>query len=113
MGYDRPDPYHQPEDFGLVPVAMIDWLGDEACYEFNMTQIWWKAEEKKFYWATDSGCSCYGPFENHTADDDLESGGFFALAGLLTEWLGASPRPEVAADVADALEAALKFRNAD
>lgn len=110
MGYEKPDPYNQPEAFGLVPVATVDWLGDDACYEFCYTEIWYKPEEKNFYWASDSGCSCNAPFEQFD-ENDLESGGIFVLMNMLTEGLGDNPRPEVSADVADAIEAALRHRN--
>lgn len=110
MGWNNPDPYNNPDKFGLTPVAMVDWLGDDACYEFSMTQVWFDQEEKKFYWADDSGCSCNAPFE-YFEEGDLRSGGFFTLVEELTSQLGETPRPEVAQDVADCIAAALKVRN--
>lgn len=108
MGWNNPDPYHQPEQFDLTPIAYVDWYGDEACYEFSCRQIW-KHADGLFYWADDSGCSCNAPFE-YFEDDMLEKGTWSQAIASLQSALGDSPRPEVAADVSDAIEAILKAR---
>lgn len=68
MGYYRHDPYHQPEEFGLTPVALLE---DNEPYEFDILQVW-KHDTGMFYWARSSGCSCPAPFEDFVSLDDLE-----------------------------------------
>lgn len=43
------------------------WLA-EPNYDYDVLGVW-KTDEG-YYLSTDSGCSCYSPWENHT-DDDL------------------------------------------
>lgn len=33
-------------------------------YEFNTLRVYADQKEKRYYWATDSGCSCPCPFES-------------------------------------------------
>lgn len=108
MGYNDPDPYNQPEKFGLTPVGTVDWYGSEACYEFSVTEVWWHEEEKQFYWADDSGCSCNSPFEYFNIDD-LQKGSWSAVMKYLNETLGENPRDEIAADVVDCLQAVFRI----
>lgn len=68
------NPYYDPKKCGLEKVAELDF--SDGCYNFNITAVWTKAGEKKFYWADDSGCSCPSPFENYSEHEQLESGGF-------------------------------------
>lgn len=110
MGYIKPDPYNQPEEFGLVPVAMVDWLGDEACYEFSMDQIWFEPSTRLFWWATDSGCSCNAPFE-YFDEDDLNKGSWSQAIDYLNAQINDKTRPEVRADVVAAIEAILRTKN--
>lgn len=110
MGYIKPDPYNQPEEFGVVPVASVDWYGDSACYEFAMTQIWFDPDTRLFWWAYDSGCSCYAPFE-YFEDSDLNKGSWSQVIAALTDHLGDTEAPEIRADVADAVEAILRVKN--
>jgi hypothetical protein len=63
MGWGTPDTYYQPEKFGLSIVAETDQSGS---YEFDMFVVW-QDVNGNYYWATDSGCSCPSPFENHTS----------------------------------------------
>jgi len=71
MGYNVPDPYNQPERFGLTVVGDIEW-DNESC-QFNMTMVWTDADGY-VYWADDSGCSCPSPFEDVTTLADLSKG---------------------------------------
>jgi hypothetical protein len=71
MGYNIPDPYNQPERFGLTVVGDIEW--SNYAYEFNMTVVW-RDSDGTVYWADDSGCSCPSPFEDVTTTADLNKG---------------------------------------
>lgn len=71
MGWDSPDVYYNPENFGLTTVGSVYWY--DGSYEFDMTVVW-KDAEGNFYWAHDSGCSCPSPFEDYTSLDMLEKG---------------------------------------
>jgi hypothetical protein len=108
MGYMSPDPYNQPEQFDLTPVAMVDWYGDEACYEFSVRQIW-KHEDGTFWWADDAGCSCYAPFE-YFEESDIEKGTWGQAIQALQANTDDKTRPEVMADVVDAIQAILNAR---
>ncbi len=85
---------------------------EENEWEGEVWTTWlqvWKTSEGLFAWADDSGCSCYAPFE--TLDEsDLEKGTWAQAIASLQSTLGEKPRPEVAADVADAIQAILNAR---
>lgn len=68
MGWDAPDPYYNPEKFGLEIVASHDVA---ASYEYDMIVIWRHAETGRLYMAHDYGCSCFSPFEGLTDMNDL------------------------------------------
>ena len=70
MGYYDPDPFNQPEKFGLTIVHQVD--DPDACYSFDMIVLWRHDETGSLYWAQDSGCSCPSPFEDFTSLDALE-----------------------------------------
>jgi hypothetical protein len=42
-------------------------------YDWSIFRVWLK--DGVFYWASDSGCSCNGPFDGHTFPDDFEGHG--------------------------------------
>lgn len=65
------DVYGSPRRYGLRIVLSVDWGGD---YEFNMLMVWYHAESGRYYWGTDSGCSCPSPFEDATSLSDLSDG---------------------------------------
>jgi hypothetical protein len=71
MGYDVPDPYHQPERFGLTLLGEIEW--GSGCFEFDLTAVW-VDQDGQVYWADDSGCSCPTPFEDYLTVNDLRKG---------------------------------------
>ena len=64
-----PDVYYSPEKFDLKPYVEVEL--DEPNYSFDILMVW-KHESGKFYWATDSGCSCPSPFEEYTYLESLE-----------------------------------------
>lgn len=66
------NPYYDPNDFGLVIVGSFDW--SEPDYSFDMCVVWYGPRTGKYYWASDSGCSCPSPFENFDSLAQLESG---------------------------------------
>lgn len=80
MGYNDPDVYYQPEEFGLTPVTQIEW--DSESWQFNLTAVW-VDQHGQFYIAHDSGCSCPSPFEWITSLDQLEKVSKFEVAETL------------------------------
>lgn len=44
-----------------------------------------------YYWASDSGCSCPSPFQDHQFPADFESGNAIGALNALTEWSGDMP----------------------
>jgi hypothetical protein len=69
MSYDDPNPYYNPEKFGLEIVAQVDYCS--GSYEFDQRIIWKHKETGKLYTARDSGCSCPTPFEDYKKLEDL------------------------------------------
>jgi hypothetical protein len=69
MSYDTPDPYYNPDHFGLELIGSINW--DDEPYEFYLTAVW-KAKRGEYYLGDDSGCSCPSPFENVTKLEELD-----------------------------------------
>lgn len=69
MGYGSPDPYYQPEAFGLTQIGLLD--DPNACWSFNYLAVW-QHEDGRVFWAQDSGCSCPSPFEDYNSLDDLD-----------------------------------------
>lgn len=67
MAYGSPDPYYNPEKFGLEIFTEFDNGGS---YEFDMFVVW-KDANGNYYWATDAGCSCPSPFETFDSIEDL------------------------------------------
>lgn len=55
------NPYYSPEKCGL---KQVDSLEADLSYEFDMVIVWRDTVSKKYYWASDSGCSCPVPFED-------------------------------------------------
>lgn len=105
MSYET-NVYYNPEKYGLEVVTEVEW--SEPCYSFDTTIVWKKG--KKFYWASDSGCSCPAPFEDYNSLDDLESGTKMAvikdLQARLEDWYDADfASPQV-------VEAIIKIRSA-
>lgn len=68
------NPYYDPGKCGLKKVADLDF--SDGCYQFNITAVWTKEGEKKFFWKDDSGCSCPSPFEAVEELEELNSGPF-------------------------------------
>lgn len=68
------NPYYDPEKVGLKKVAEFDF--SDGYYQFDLTAVWTKEGQKKFFWADDSGCSCPSPFEGIHAIEQLQSGPF-------------------------------------
>lgn len=57
--------YYDPEEFGLTPVADVDFGGG---YDFDLIVVW-KNSNNQLFWASDSGCSCPTPFEDVSFSD--------------------------------------------
>lgn len=94
MGYYDDDLYYNPEKFGLRTVGDVEWRNES--YEFDMTVVWYHEENQRFYWASDSGCSCPSPFEAFTSleDPDVSSGSAWQAIGMLTARHGERPDAE-------------------
>lgn len=52
--------YYNPEHFGLEIVDDIDFAD---AYEYDMVVVWYHQATNKYYWDSESGCSCPTPFE--------------------------------------------------
>lgn len=59
--------YYAPEKLGMEQIAEQDWAD---AYEFDMLVVW-RDTDGKLRAATDSGCSCPTPFEDHTFPTDF------------------------------------------
>lgn len=70
MGWDDPNPFYNPEKFGLEQVAQIDY--SSGSYEFEYRVIWKHAETGLYYTARNGGCSCPTPFEDYKTLEDLD-----------------------------------------
>lgn len=70
MGYYDENVYYHPDKFGLEEVLEIN--EKDLSYEFDMFVVWKK--DDVYYWASDSGCSCPAPFEDHDGLASLEHG---------------------------------------
>lgn len=68
------NPYYQPEEFGLVPIAEIDY--SDGFYQFDTRVVWRNTESGEIYTARDSGCSCPIPFENFETLESLDKFNF-------------------------------------
>lgn len=72
-----PNPYYNPEDLGLVQVALIDHSDGNYCFDYRV--VWKHTETGVLYTARDSGCSCPSPFESYNNLADLEVVNFASL----------------------------------
>ncbi len=86
MGYGVPDVYYQPEAFGLVPVAEIDY--SDGCYQFDIRAVWKHTETGRLYTARDSGCSCPSPFEEFTKLELLDEVDMYVLENEVSDESG-------------------------
>lgn len=86
--------YYHPEKYGLTTVGQIEWCDDP--YQFDLTVVW-KDNAGQIYWASDSGCSCPSPFEDHDRSTlTCGSAGEFAryVQDIKTERVNLSPNVE-------------------
>lgn len=89
MGYDTADVYYQPDKFGLVPVAEIDY--SDGSYQFDLRVVW-RHDDGTLYTARDSGCSCPSPFEDYTSLEHLDTLDMDTLRYELAQELGSEYR---------------------
>ncbi len=59
MSYEYIDPQ---EKLGL---KMVESMDDAGSWEFHKIAFWQHEVSGELYWATDSGCSCPSPWEDH------------------------------------------------
>jgi len=69
--------YYNPEEYGVRLVGSVD-LGS---YDWCGLYVFQREADGALLWGTDSGCSCYGPFDNEGAEA-LES----VPVGYGTKW---------------------------
>lgn len=74
--------YYYPEKYDLQVIGQVDWC-DES-YSFELTVVW-KDKTGNLLWASDAGCSCPSPFEDHNLST-LETGSKFELMEYLTNY---------------------------
>ena len=87
-------------------IASLDL--DEPDYSFDLLTVWKNKKTGKFVYATDSGCSCPTPFEDHTADD-FKDFSWSAVESTIAEegkGTGGYPKPTDVAAFKDALKKA-------
>lgn len=96
----RDNPYYSPEKFGLTTVGEIEW--EEPCYSFDTTVVL-KDSNDVLYWASDQGCSCPMPFEDHDFPRQWRSGTFFDLADELSRRAGNDPSGYAAPQIVELL----------
>ena len=70
-----------PELCGLTLIACEDIAG---AWEFDMFAIW--TNGRSLFWATDSGCSCPIPFEDHNSVEDLTRATYKELVSAINSW---------------------------
>lgn len=90
MGWDTSDPYYNPEKFNLEIVASDD---SSDSYEFDMFVVWKHKETGQLFYATDSGCSCYSPFDNFTEEELHEAGNVHEIINAINDWAGSYYNP--------------------
>jgi hypothetical protein len=70
MSWSTPDPYNQPEAFGLEIFASC---GGGGGYDWDVFLVWKHEETGKVYVWSGSGCSCYGPCDDITKLEELDT----------------------------------------
>jgi hypothetical protein len=68
MSYDK-NIYYTPEAFGLTEVFDVD--KSSGSYEFDSFVIW-KDDNGRYYWGSDSGCSCPVPYDSSDISNILQ-----------------------------------------
>ncbi|GAA1642680.1 hypothetical protein GCM10009700_31860 [Brevibacterium sanguinis] len=76
--------YPDEEIAGLINV----FSKYEGGYEWESFGAW--RDDHRYYWFSDSGCSCYGPGEEIATLADMENGDAAALARAYKEWASKS-----------------------
>jgi len=76
--------YYSPEKFGLEVVAE---LSKDLSYEFDIYLVW-KDKDGRLFTATDSGCSCPTPFEDHNIEtiEPIVKENFENFKNAIKEW---------------------------
>jgi hypothetical protein len=76
--------YYDPKSHGAAIVGSVDTIGG---YEFNMLAVFRRLEDGALFFTTDSGCSCYSPFDGVTWDgmEEIRNASWFA--GQARKWL--------------------------
>lgn len=60
--------FDEPEKFGLM---IVDRIYDGG-YEWSAFVVWQRLDDGTMFWASDSGCSCYGPWDGVQDTDGLQ-----------------------------------------
>ena len=58
--------YYDPASWGLEQIAQVGWED----YQWSITVVY-KDDDGQLWLADDSGCSCYGPFQDIHNKSDL------------------------------------------
>jgi hypothetical protein len=61
--------YYNPKESDLEIVWTLE--EPDLSYEYNMLVVWKHIPTGKFYYASDSGCSCPSPFEDFNKLEEL------------------------------------------
>jgi hypothetical protein len=92
MGWNNPDPYNQPEAFGLTLIFDRDNGGP---YEFDIFAVW-QDVNGALYWAADAGCSCPSPFETFEDLSDLSYGSKEDIIAAMETWWSSTTDDKIA-----------------
>lgn len=65
------DVYYSPGKYNLETVGEIEW--EDEPYQFDLTVVWRRKDDGQLLYASDSGCSCPTPFEDHGIGDLTEA----------------------------------------
>lgn len=110
------DPWHSSDRHIKEEIEQhLEFIGDVSLdnepYQFEDLRIYVRRQDGMIMWATDSGCSCPVPFENHKVKDLKESTLLTFEDTVLVQVLGdrsyyCRPLNEVRKDLGAAIERA-------
>ena len=95
------NPYYEPDKLGLEMLAFDE---PDLCYAYNKL-CFWATPDGQVYTASDSGCSCPVPFENHdraTAEEVMQTlervGSVEQAEATFDAWVKGQTTPSFGAD---------------
>jgi hypothetical protein len=96
--------YYSPESNGAEILGSVDTIGG---YEFNMLAVFRRKSDGALFFESDSGCSCYSPFEGASFENMQHIRNASWFAGQARKWLRKSYEPS--ADDRDGIERLIRI----